>query len=108
MSTTFADSRTEVQRYRHIDNGYHSHLLISAIFKDNERTTVSCGGAQGVLLLSFFFVKSDTHYKNPWSHAKLFLSPDKCDSMVKLSAELLTLTGRDFGTTIKFNASTSE
>ena len=72
MSTIFADSRTEVQRYRHIDNGYHSHLLISAIFKDNERTTVSCGGAQGVLLLSFFFVKSDTHYKNPWSHAKLF------------------------------------
>ena len=70
MSTIFVDSRTEVQRYRHIDNGYHSHLLISGIFKDNGWTTVSCGGAQGV----FFFIKSDTHYKNPWSHAKLRFS----------------------------------
>ena len=48
--------------------------LISEIFKDNGRTTVSCGGAQGVLLLLLLllFIKSDTHYKNPWSHAKLF------------------------------------
>ena len=63
----FADSRTEVQRYRHIDNGYHSHLLISGIFKDNGRTTVSCGGAHGVF---FFNIKSDTHYKNPLSHGR--------------------------------------
>ena len=37
-----------------------------------------------------------------------FPSTDKCDSMVKLSAELFISTGRGFNTTIKFNASTGE
>ena len=37
-----------------------------------------------------------------------FALTDKCDSMVKLSAELITLTGKNFDTMIKFNASTSE
>lgn len=35
-------------------------------------------------------------------------STDKCDAIVKLSAESFTSTVKDFDTSIKFNASTAE
>ena len=41
--------------------------------------------------------ESDTVY--PWFQAlNFFPSTDKCDSMVKLQAEIFTSTGRDFDT----------
>ena len=41
--------------------------------------------------------ESDTLY--PWFQAlNSFASTDKCDSMVKLQAEIFTSTGRDFDT----------
>ena len=60
------------------------------------------------MVIDWLTSKSDTHF-DPWYQD--FLSPketEKCDSMVKLSAESSTSGDREFDTTIKFNASTGD
>ena len=113
-------------------------IHFSGIFKVNGRATVKCGawdfffGLKGLKTIGpgvacvacawqrdsftvdcFSLVlapKSD--YYTFWIHGSKLSNrrapTDKFDSMVKISAELFTLTGRYFDITIKFNASTGK
>ena len=59
------------------------------------------------MFIKWLTIKSDTHFESMVSSFS-FASTEKCDSVVELLAESSTSGGRDFDTTIKFNASKGE
>ena len=59
------------------------------------------------MFIKWLTIKSDTHFESMVPSFSFALT-EKCDSVVELLAESSTSGGRDFDTTIKFNASKGE
>ena len=85
---------------------------LKTIGSDGSRCTGVCRRegrvTQVVLIVSQGFASKRNTYFESMVPSFSSTSTDKCDTMAKLLAKLLTSTGREFGTTIKFNASTGE
>ena len=85
---------------------------LKTIGSDGSRCTGACRRegqvTQVVLTVSWGFASKRNAYFESMVPSFYSASTDKCDTIAKLLAKILTSTGRDFDTAIKFNTSTGE